>query len=284
MKSFAIVVAILLLAAVSAAARDSEQVFERTLKVSGPVDLEAMTDAGGIFVKPGPAGSVRIRGVLKASNGRWLNLGDVESRIQSLVQNPPIEQSGNTVRVGHVSGDMLRGIQMRLEILTPPDTKLRARADSGGINVEGINGMVDCATDSGGINASDLGSEIHASADSGGIRIRNVKGRVYARADSGGIEVTEVGGPVDAQADSGGIRIEQTQAAPIRARADSGGATVRLASTGGYDIRADSGSGHLTVPEMVVNGTISKHRAQGKVRGGGALVDIQVDSGNVHIQ
>jgi hypothetical protein len=38
--------------------------FERTLKVSGPVDLDLTTDAGGIFVVPGPAGSVHIRGIL----------------------------------------------------------------------------------------------------------------------------------------------------------------------------------------------------------------------------
>jgi hypothetical protein len=267
-------------------AAQSEQTFERTLNVSGPVHLEAMTDAGGISVTPGPAGSVHIRGILKPQRmSSFFGGGDPEANIRRLIEKPPIEQTGSSIRVGYVSDkSLLRGVSMRLEITAPAATDVRARADSGGIHIEGVNGPVDCQTDSGGIQISGIRSKVRAAADSGGVHIRNIKGSVYARADSGGIETLDVAGDIDAETDSGGIHMSQSTAAPVKARADSGGVTLKLASSGGYDIRASSDSGHVRTPEMAVSGTVSRNRAEGKVRGGGSLVDIKVDSGNVDIQ
>jgi hypothetical protein len=257
--------------------------FERTLNVTGPADLELTTDAGGIDVVPGPPGTIRIRGILKAEDNWFRRREDVESRIRELEAHPPIVQNGNSVRVEVRDRSLLRGISMRLQVETPPDSRLRARADSGGIDVHGIKGPVECHTDSGGIHASEIDSEVRATADSGGIHIRRVNGPVYAHADSGGIEAMEISGSVDAEADSGGVRVSQTAPAPIRARSDSGGADITLARTGGYDIRAHAGSGPITAPEITVSGRISSHEVYGKLRGGGALVDVKTDSGHIDI-
>ena len=258
--------------------------FDRSLTVSGPVQLEVKTDSGGISVRRGAAGSVRVHAVLTAQHG-WLSSGDVEERIRRLESNPPIEQNGNSVRIGFVrEHDLLRNISMRLEIETPAGTELSARADSGGIRVSGVGGRVECKTDSGGIEIEDAGSDVRAEADSGGIHIQHVKGSVYARVDSGGIDAMEVGGAIDAQADSGHIGLSQTSAASIRAKADSGGITVKLAPGAGYDVSAAADSGHISVPEMTVSSSFSRHHVEGKVRGGGPLVDIRVGSGGVTIE
>jgi hypothetical protein len=256
--------------------------FERTLNVTGFVDLELITDAGGIYVVPGPPGTVKIRGILKAGDN-WWQRGDVESRIRELEAHPPIMQTGNSIRVGGRDRSLLKGIAMRLEVEAPRDSRLRARADSGGIDVRGIKGPVDCQTDSGGIRASEIDGEVRATADSGGIHIRRANGPVYARADSGGVDALEVAGSVDAGVDSGGVRVSQTAPAPIKAHTDSGGADITLARTGGYDIRAHAGSGHITATNVIVSATISRHEMNGKLRGGGAVVDVRADSGNIDI-
>ena len=173
---------------------------------------------------------------------------------------------------------------MRLEVEAPRDSRLRARADSGGIEVRGIKGPVDCHTDSGGIRAGEIDGEVRVTADSGGIHVRRVNGPIYARADSGGIEALEIAGSVDAGADSGGVRVSQTIPALIKTRTDSGGVDITLARTGGYDIRAHAGSGRITAPDVTVNGTISRHQIDGRLRGGGPLVDVRADSGNIDIR
>jgi hypothetical protein len=274
-------VAAVLLAAVSATGRDIERKFERTVNVAGRTDLDIITDAGGISVRSGRAGAVEIHVTLKADDRH----SDAESHMRALEQNPPIEHSGNTIRIGYVKDkSLLRHVSMRFEILAPQDTSVRARADSGGISVEGIAGPADCAADSGGIDVRDVASEVRANADSGGVRIRNVRGRVVAHVDSGGVEAIGVAGPMEITTDSGGVEVEQTEPAPVHVRVDSGGARVKLASTSGYDVRVRSDSGRVTLSQVSVQGTITPNHIDGKIRGGGPLVDVQVDSGNVDIQ
>ena len=275
-----------LLAITSAAVVHAEQAdgsFERSLSVSSTVDLDVQTDSGGIVVKSGSSGSLRIHGILKAQHG-WFDSGDVEKRIRELERNPPIEQNGSSVRVGYVHDrNLLKGISMRLEVETPSDTRLRARADSGGIEASGIRGHVDCKTDSGGIGIQDVGSDVHAEADSGGIHINNVKGSVFARVDSGGVEATNVNGALDVAADSGHIQLSQTSPASIRVKTNSGGVNVTLARGAGYDVSAEVGSGNLSIPEMTVSSAFSRHHVEGKIHGGGPLVTIRADSGGITI-
>ncbi len=277
--------AILLVAfAAGLSAAPEEGSFEKSLSVSGPVDLDVKTDSGGITVRQGASGSVHIHAILKANNG-WFSSGDgdAEARIRELIRNPPVEQNGSHVRVGYAESRLLKGISMRFEIEVPAATQVRAHADSGGIRVEGVQGPVDCKTDSGGIEIADVSAAVHAAADSGGIHVRNVKGSLFAHVDSGGIDATGIAGSIDAQADSGSIRLEQTTPAAITAKAESGGVTVTLARGAGYDIGAQTESGHISVPEMTVRSAFSHHHIEGKVSGGGPLVKVQAESGSVTI-
>jgi DUF4097 and DUF4098 domain-containing protein YvlB len=257
--------------------------FDKTLVVSGPVNLDIKTASGGITVTQGLAGSVQIHAILRAEHG-WFGSDHLEERMKELERHPPVEQNGNHVRVGYVQGrDLLRGISMRLEIRTPSDSQIQARAESGGIRVDGVRGPVECKTESGGIEIRDVAADVRAAAESGGVHIRNIKGSVSARAESGGIEAMEVAGRIDVETQSGSIRLDQTTAAPINARAASGGVTVKLAPASGYDISAETASGRISVPAMLVQGAYSPHHVDGKIGNGGPLVRIRAASGSVRI-
>ncbi len=284
MKAFTFSLVALLLAGGIVAGAEQEGSFDKSLAVSGPVDLDVKTDSGGITVTSGSSGTVRVHAILKGQRG-WFDSGDVGARIRELERNPPVEQTGNHIRIGYVHDrDLLKGVSMHLEIQTPSDSQVRARADSGGIHVQGIRGPADCRTDSGGIDLRDIGSEVRAAADSGGIHLGNIKGPVFAHADSGGIDALDVSGSIDAQTDSGGIRLMQTRPGSIQAKADSGGVTVKLAPGAGYNVSAESDSGRISVPEMTVKGSFSKHHVEGKVGGGGPLVSVRASSGNITIE
>ncbi|HEX4229796.1 MAG TPA: DUF4097 family beta strand repeat-containing protein [Bryobacteraceae bacterium] len=283
MRSVGFTILFLSLAFGLTAADEEQGSFDKALPVSGKVDLDVKTDSGGISIVPGSGGMVRVHAILKMQHD-WFGSGDAMGRIRELERNPPVEQNGNHIRIGYVRDPgLLRGISMRLEIETPPDTQVQAHADSGGIRVEGLRSSVNCKTDSGGIQISDIKADVRAAADSGGIRIEDVTGPVFARVDSGGIVARGIAGAVDAQADSGGVRIAQTTPGPILARTDSGGVTVMLAPAAGYDLKVDSDSGNISVPEMSANAGFSRHHRDGKVRGGGPLVQVQVGSGSVTI-
>jgi hypothetical protein len=260
-----------------------ESSFDRTLPVTGPVDLDVATHSGVIRISPGEAGVVRIRGILRAQ--RWIfGFADPAGRVADLAARPPVEQSGNCIRVGDL-GDrwLLRGISVLIEIAVPHDTRVRALVDAGDVRISGIAGPVLSSADSGSIEITDIAGDVRASADSGSIRIQRVQGAVDAQADSGSIEALDIGGSIHARTDSGEIRLSQTAAAPVSAEADSGSIAMRLAPDAGYNIRVQTDSGHVRTPEMTVDGRLSRDETVGQIRGGGPLVRLETDSGSIEI-
>jgi hypothetical protein len=259
-----------------------EGTFERTLAVTGPVSLDVSANSGVIRVLRGEAGLVRVRGVVRARSSFFI-WGDLSGRMRRIESHPPIKQDGNAIGIGDVTDRwLLRGINLLLEITTPADTEVRALADSGNIRIEGIDGPVECEADSGEVNIANIGSEVRVCSDSGGIHIRGVKGSVDLRSDSGHIEALEIAGPVDAKADSGSIQVSQTVVAPICVQTDSGRVRVKLAPGGGYSIRARTDNGRVELPELTRQ-RLSKHELEGDVRGGGSVVDIETDSGDIEV-
>src|SRR5690242_17474904 len=90
--------------------------FDRTLKVSGTVDLDVSPGSGTINVTRGSDGQVVIRAVIRASDFGWFS-GDQTEKIRAIESNPPIEQSGNVIRVGHFSDSSLqRNISINYDI------------------------------------------------------------------------------------------------------------------------------------------------------------------------
>jgi hypothetical protein len=257
--------------------------FERSLEVGPSVDLQVETDSGRITVRPGPQNSVRVVGTIKIQP-RWIVSASKET-VAKIESNPPIEQHGDTIRIG----EMLRahdtkGLTISYEITVPPETRLRSKCDSGGQSIEGINGPVDAECDSGGLRFADIRGDVKAECDSGRIEADGIDGSFTASADSGGIHVSGIAGKVDVSTDSGGIEIEQTSPADIIASADSGGVRVTIPPDAGYDLKAESDSGGVDVKApLTVSGTIKRDRIQGKINGGGHVMELATDSGGIRI-
>ncbi|MGO4882546.1 MAG: hypothetical protein ACLP59_17185 [Bryobacteraceae bacterium] len=115
--------------------------FDRTLTVNGAVDLTVETSSGRIQVRPGDTSTVRIHGEIRADNE--FSGGD-GARIHEIETNPPITQTGNTVRISLPADERLRRhISISYEVVVPQQTRLRAHTGSGSESVEGIHGPVE---------------------------------------------------------------------------------------------------------------------------------------------
>jgi len=256
--------------------------FERTLTVTGPVTLDVSANSGVIRVLRGEPGVVRIRGVARTRSTFFI-WGQLSGRLRRIAADPPIAQDGNVIGVGDAKDRwLLRGINLLVEIITPEDTEVRALADSGDIRIEGINGPVECETDSGQIEVANINGEVRASSDSGAIHIEGVKGAVDARADSGRIEAFEIAGTIDATTDSGAVLVSQTIVAPVCAKTDSGRIRVKLAAAGGYTVRTRTDNGRIELPQLTRQ-RLSRREMEGDIRGGGSVVDLETDSGDIEV-
>lgn len=300
---------------------DTEGHFDKTLTVSGPVDLEVQTGSGSIAVHAGGSGKVEIHARIRA-NG-WHLEGNVEERVHQIEQNPPIEQNGNTIRIGHVEDhDLFRNISISYEITTPAETKLHSSSGSGDVRADGVAGPAEATSGSGSIHLDNIGGESHARSGSGDIDMDSIHGNAEAHTGSGSIHAMGIAGGLVASSGSGDIRFEQTAPGNVEVSAGSGsieikGATGAVrAQTGsgnitaqgdpkgdwklrtgsgsvdvafpeqaGYELVAHTGSGSIrTAHEMTVQGTINPRELHGKVHGGGPVVDLSTSSGSIDIR
>jgi putative adhesin len=258
--------------------------FDRTLPVSGVIDLDIKSNPGGIIVKTGSSASVRVHAVIKPLLGP-LDLGISEANIRALEQNPPIEQVGDRIRIGYVTDPAsLTGLTIRFEIETPRATQVHAHTSSGAIRIDGIDGPAVTETSSGRTEISSIAGDVTATTHSGSIRIDNVKGTVVVHNSSGSIDALQLAGSIHAETSSGAIRISQINPAPIRALTHSGAIQVDLADNGGYRIDAQSHSGRVSGPagngpEYLAN----NHRLKEQIGAGGPLVDLDTHSSKIRI-
>ncbi len=240
--------------------------FDRTLNVSGPVDLDVQTGSGTITVRAGGAGQVRVHATISAS--AFWSFGDEERRAREVQANPPIHQTGNSIRIERVAdGWMWNGLSISYDVVVPAETKLRARTGSGGESVEGIRGPVDATTGSGRIRISRIEQDANARTGSGTIELDAVRGRVDAHTGSGSIRIAEVNGAVAAHTGSGHIG--------LRIRPDLG-----------FELHAHTGSGGVTVnPPLTTQSSYERrHDVRGRIRGGGPMLELSTGSGGIRIE
>ena len=299
----------------------AEGSFQRTLHVTGPVNLDLSTGSGNVQVRTGSSGEVQVTGHIKASMS--LFGPDAEERVKQIEANPPIQQSGNDIRIGHMEDrELFHNISISYDVVVPTETRLHSHTGSGSQNIEGLHRSVEVEAGSGSLKVSDIGDAVRAETGSGGIDIDRVAGNVRAKAGSGAIRATGVAGGFEGESGSGHIVLEQTAAGSVRAENGSGGMELRgvqgsleatagsgtvtaegnptgpwsvhtgsgsvhlkLASDAAFDLNAHTSSGSISTDRTVaVQGSLGRRELRGKVGGGGVPVDVQTGSGNIEIR
>lgn len=317
------ILAVLLTSAAGVPAHGAEGSFERTLAVTGPVELDVSTGSGHINVRAGASSNVHISGTIKASKSWHLDEAEAERKVRYLESNPPIEQHGNFIRIGHIEDrELSHNISISYDLVVPPETRLRSQTGSGSQSVAGIRGPVKAATGSGSVKVENIGDEVRAETGSGDVQVDAVKGATHASTGSGSIRASGIGSSFVASTGSGSVKLEQTGPGDgkvetgsgsvelqnvrgaLRVRTGSGNITaqgqptgewslhtgsgrvlVRLPSGAAFELNAHTSSGHIsTVHPITVQGTVGRGELRGKVRGGGPLLELETGSGNIQIE
>jgi len=275
MKLFWIATAALAVATVPALA--SEATFERNLTVNGRVELSVSTGAGNIHLTHGSGNRVHIYGRVKSS---W---GGSEQRVKEIAANPPVEQTGNIVRIG-ARHENLHNISIDYEIEAPANAFLDANSGSGNITDDGIGENAKLSTGSGNIHATGLQSGFSVNTGSGDIYVEQTgQGDVKAQTGSGNVELKNVHGGLRAGTGSGDIKVGGTPAYPWHLETGSGNVEF-WAGNAAFTLDASTGSGSIhTDHEMMTQGSSDRHHVTGKLNGGGPSVRIQTGSGDIRV-
>lgn len=261
----------------SASVRADEATFTRDLTVTGQLDLKVNTGSGNIHLTVGPAGHVHIFGHVKSN---WHGSG---GNAQEIAAHPPIEQTGNIVRIGVHQGS-LRNTGIDYEIQAPADSYLDAGSGSGNITDDGVGADTKLNTGSGNIHATGLQGGFSLGTGSGNIYAEEVgTGDVKAETGSGSIELKSLQGGLHAHTGSGNIKASGSPTMPWKL--DTGSGSVEIwTENAGLTLDASTGSGNIhSDREILIQGTLGHHHMTGKIGGGGPLVKIGTGSGSIRI-
>jgi DUF4097 and DUF4098 domain-containing protein YvlB len=288
--------------------------FDRSLSVTGPIRLELTNASGDVQITGSADGKVHVHAEVRSSGGGG------QKRLDEFVSNPPIEQKGDTIRIGKsLSG--VRNLTISYTIEVPHDTEVtttmasgsqtirdvrgpvKAQSASGSIRVERVDREAQLSTSSGSVDATDVGDDVRGNSVSGNVSVANIKGDVNVRTQSGVVKVAKPGGRVEAETASGALHV-QGAANDVKARSASGtievqgnpasnsywelhtsSGEVRLGvpSSANFQFSADAASGNIRADVPIVIEEQGKHSLRAHVGGGGARVEVHTESGNIRI-
>jgi hypothetical protein len=254
----------------NAQGRQAEGSFDRTLNVSGGVNLEVQTGSGRIDIHSSSSNRVEVHAKIRAGSD-WFGLSkDATDAVREIESNPPIEQNGNTIRIGIFDNRYSqRNVSISYEISVPPGSSVKSNSGSGSQTISGTQGPVDVHTGSGGITLSDA------------------RGQITATTGSGSITVTGIRGEFRGHTGSGGIRVQGEQTGRWEVQTGSGGIDIQLPKSASFDLNAHTGSGGVSVDfPMTVQGFLDGRRRDvtGKVGNGGYAMDLRTGSGHIRIE
>ncbi len=261
-----------------ASAAGTEASFERTLSVTGSaLQLTVSTGSGSITLTRGSDNQVHVIGHVK---GGW---GSSDSQVREIADHPPIEQTGNIVRIGGGRHNW-HNISISYQIEAPGGAFLKASTGSGRISDNGVGMNASLSTGSGSINATALQGGFTLKTGSGSIHAEQVgEGDVTAHTGSGGIDLKNLRGGLNASTGSGSIKLAGTPLSSWHVRTGSGSVEF-WSGNAAFQLDASTGSGSVkTDRQMAMQGKINRHHVTGTIGNGGPMVKMSTGSGNIQI-
>ncbi len=275
--------------AISTAAFAADNNFERTLSVSGSPNVSVTTGSGYIHLRAGSDSQLHVAAHLHGGNGSWFggSGGDVQSRIQDIVNNPPVQQSGDSIQIGERhGGDKYRNISIDYEITLPRGAKIEASTGSGDIETQDVGSSLRADSGSGSVRARSVHGAANLQTGSGDIELeQNAQGEVRIQTGSGSIRIRDIDGALRAQTGSGDIEATGKITGDSKLETGSGSVRLTIGNGSGYVLDATTGSGSIrTQSPIQMSGNLNSHHVNGTVNGGGPTLRIVTGSGDVEIR
>ena len=272
---------------IATAAFAAQGTFERTLTVGASPTVTVTTGSGNVHITPGSDNRVHIVGHVHAGAMGWFSGSSPDSRIQQIVDNPPIEQSGNDITIGeHHSSDLFRNISIDYDITLPKNSVVSANSGSGDVDIQDVGSSLKAHSGSGNVRAHGIPGPATLGTGSGDIDFQQTApGDVKAETGSGNITLRGISGALKSSTGSGNIEVEGQPSSDWKLSTGSGNIHLTVGSGARFNLDADTGSGNINVQQPItMQGSLNRHHINGVVNGGGASIRANTGSGDIQIR
>jgi DUF4097 and DUF4098 domain-containing protein YvlB len=273
--------------------KDIERVFD--VKRGGRLTLD--TDAGSVVVEAWDKDQVSVV-VGLSGDEEQLKRFRVEFKSDDSTVSIIGKQRGRFFPWHWQSSDIV------FHIKVPSNFRPKINTAGGDVSVTGVEGNVRGETSGGTLKLFSIVGDVYGETSGGDVVIRNIKGDVQGYTSGGDIKVDSVLGGVKVTTSGGEVvllRVDgriygETSGGNIEARLLGENRGVHLETSGGNvsvylrkDIAANlqastsGGSVKCDLPVMVL-GKISEDELNGKLNGGGNLIELSTSGGNINIR
>jgi DUF4097 and DUF4098 domain-containing protein YvlB len=239
----------------------AESVEEKTLKVSGPVNLTLNNDFGNISVASGADGQVHI----KAEKTGWgPNEAEAQKALESLKLN--IEQNGNSIQVSAqlpeppntlIIGPI--GGSVKFTITVPEEAAITLDSTNGDLVLSGTKGNADLHTDFGGIDVSDVSGVVTVNTKNGNILAENILSDAFVSLTSefGNITAHGIrGADLTVDSTNGVLDLQgMTASGLLKATSDFGSLSLTDGQASSLDIKSTNGK--VTLENLIVEDKVT---------------------------
>ncbi len=284
--------------------RDAKCADDFVINVPRSLESAKIETGGGSVNATGVAGRVDL-----SSGGGNIHLDDIGGEVTA-------ETGGGSIEVGSAAGNV--SLQTGGGNIKVASAKGEIKAESGGgsvvvlsglqgavletgggsIRVEKCSGRVKATTGGGSVDLGDIGGPAEIETGAGSIRLASAKGRVQAQTGGGSIQL-DGATSVQAETSAGGIIVKLLSSAGAASRSNTtletsaGDITVYLAndlaisvraeieSANGHTIRSDFSDIHVSSEGGPWEKTVT---AEGQLNGGGPVLKVRTNSGNVNFR
>src|SRR5216683_7600664 len=160
--------------------------FDRNYSVTGPIRVELANASGDVDITGSADGKVHVHGGVRASG---FGSESSQKRLDDTLANPPIEQKGDTIRIGKDYSRM-RNVSIAYSIQVPRDTEVSANVASGAQTILGVRGPVKVQAASGSIRVEKIEHDAQLSTASGSVSATDIGGEVHVSSASGSVTVS----------------------------------------------------------------------------------------------
>jgi DUF4097 and DUF4098 domain-containing protein YvlB len=208
-----------------------------------------------------------------------------------------VQTGGGNIKIASAKGEIKAGSGGGSVVVLSGLQGAVLETGAGSIRVDKCSGTVKATTGGGSVELGDIGGPAEIETGAGSIRLTSAKGRVQAQTGGGSIQL-DGATSVKAETSAGGIIVKLLSGADRRSNStletSAGDITVYLANDVAISIRAqiEIASGH-TIHSDFSDIHVSSEggqwgpktvTAEGQLNGGGPVLKVRTNSGNVYFR
>ncbi len=175
---------------------------------------------------------------------------------------------------------------MRLESVTG---NANLRSSNGSIRIWGVDGDVTATTSNASIDVDKFKGAADLKTSNGRIKAGGIEGSFSATTSNASIDADAdaitTGKPVTLRTSNGSINFALTrwQNNEVRAATSNSSINLRLPAGVQAEVKASTSNGSINTDFEVSSSQFSKNRLNGRIGGGGALLDLSTSNGNIRL-